>query len=146
MDEVPTGRNRRRRVALLAGLVLVGALLVSTGWWLSSPRLSAEELALVGTWRDAAPTPGGANSETVYLPDRSLLTRDTDPATGAPRESGRDRRWRLAGGRLESYSTLRPLPLRQADTVQFARLEWLDPDRIGLTRPSGASRTLERVR
>ncbi len=161
MSEALTDRRRRRRqVVLLAGLAGAVLLMLGAWLWLAAFRLSAEERRLVGFWRVEGTAVAGGRPVVIefeYLADHTRRARHLDPESGSAltgRAAHWGERWRLAGGRLETYWLRNPLPPRLggsgvlAEAMSSYALAWDGPDRFRLTdtADSLSAATWERVR
>jgi hypothetical protein len=133
--------------------VVVGAVaLVAAGaWWLSPDGLTAEEQALVGTWRLAA-GPAGPDLRVEFRPDRSCLFSDRAGVGGTVVKSAH---WSARGDRLVVDHELSPVrralrpvagPLRVAAGPVFRPvLELVTADEFVVVDPSGKRVTWTRA-
>ena len=152
-DDAPP-KSRRRLIFAAALAALLPAL--GTGLWSAAFRMSAEERRLVGAWRADPPAAGGRPYviEIEHAADRTASALFLDPATGAVVRDVGVGRWRVVGGRLETYLVRNPLPRRLGGVGVFVQvgqsyaLEWDGPNRVTLRRDPDdtVALTLWRVR
>jgi hypothetical protein len=95
---MPRERTPRLLLALLAGLVLLGGLLLAV-LWLGTESIGAGGKRLVGSWRGVPPTGGGAIVHS-FQPDGTVVSRYYADSAGAMLQDVVQGRWNVEDSTL----------------------------------------------